>query len=174
DGGLDETPDDEDDVGLPLDLLKGNWPGELVEETSSVDSEGGESHTLGTLLEGENLDWVESLEWGETDGVEDTKDEDETDGGTSGSNVVVVGIVDTSADSDGNPDNAERQVGEEKEWATSESVDKGSTADGEEALDESKTQVDVEDSGWVGDTSGGKKTSQEVGDDTVTSPLSKD
>lgn len=175
DGGLDNTPDDEDDVSLPGNLLKGNWPSELVEETSSVDGKGGESHTLGTLLEGQDLDWVQGLEWSETDGVEDTEDEDEADGTTSSGDVGLVRIgVGSGTGSDGNPDGGKGQVDEEEEWATAESVDEESTTDSEEALDESKTQVDVEDGLSVGDTGGGKKTSQEVGDDTVTSPLSED
>src|SRR5690606_8083898 len=49
--GLDRTPNDEDEVSLPCNLLKGDGPCELVEETGGVDSEGGEGHTLGTLLE---------------------------------------------------------------------------------------------------------------------------
>lgn len=174
DDGLDGTPDNEDDVGLPGNLLKGNWPGKLVEETGGVDSEGGEGHTLGTLLEGEDLDWVESLEWGETNGVEDTEDEDESDGSTGSTNVGVVVGVGSSESSDADPDESERDVDEEEERTTTETINEESTADSEEALDESETQVDVEDSGGVGDTGGGKETSQEVGDDTVTSPLTED
>src|SRR5690606_38304563 len=43
--GLDRATNDEDEVSLPLDLLKGNGPSELVEETGGVNSEGGEGHT---------------------------------------------------------------------------------------------------------------------------------
>lgn len=174
DSGLDQTPDDEDDVSLPLDLLEGNWPGELVEKTGGVDGKGGESHTLSTLLEGQDFDWVESLEWGETNGVEDTEDENETDGGTSCVDVVWVGVVGSSAGGNSDPDDGERDVDEEEERTTTKSVNEEGTADSEEALDEGKTQVDVEDGLWVGNTGGGKETSQEVGDDTVTGPLSED
>lgn len=34
---LGKGPDNEDDIGLPLDLLDGNRPSKLVEEAGSVD-----------------------------------------------------------------------------------------------------------------------------------------
>lgn len=61
DGGLSSAPDDEDDISLPSDALERDRPGELVQETTSVDRQTGEGHTLGTHLEGKNLDWEESL-----------------------------------------------------------------------------------------------------------------
>lgn len=61
DGGLSRAPDDEDDISLPSDALQRDRPGELVEEPTSVDRQTGEGHTLGTHLEGKNLDWKESL-----------------------------------------------------------------------------------------------------------------
>lgn len=48
DSGLEEIPDDEDDVCLPCDGLERYGPGELIDETSSADGEVGESHALGT------------------------------------------------------------------------------------------------------------------------------
>jgi hypothetical protein len=33
-GSLEEIPDDEDDVCLPGDFLKRDWPGELIDKTS--------------------------------------------------------------------------------------------------------------------------------------------
>ena len=61
DGGLSRAPDDEDDISLPSDALERDGPGELVEETTSVDRQTGEGHTFGTHLEGKNFDWKESL-----------------------------------------------------------------------------------------------------------------
>lgn len=173
DEDLEGTPRNEDDVGLPSDLLKGNGPGELVEETSSVDGERGEGHTLGTLLEGEDLDGVEGLERSETNGVEHAEHEDEADSGAGSGSVASV-EVDTGGDGNGNPDEGERDVGEEEERATSEPVNLGGTDNGEEERDEGKSEIDVENLDGVGDTGSGEETTQEVGDDTVTGPLSED
>lgn len=170
---LESAPDNEDDVGLPANLLEGDGPGKLVKETGGVDSERGEGHTLGTHLVREDFDGVESLERSPANRVEHAEHEDEANGTTGSSDVASV-EVDTSGDSDGNPDKGERGVGEEEERATAEPVNLGGTADGKEALNEGKTKVDVEDLDGVGDTGGGEETSQEVGDDTVTSPLSED
>jgi len=52
DGGLEEIPNDEDDISLPCDLLQRDGPSELVDETSSADGEVGECHTLGAHLKG--------------------------------------------------------------------------------------------------------------------------
>ena len=48
----------------------------MVDEGSGVDEETGESHTLGTHLEGEDLDGVESLERGPTERVDSLEDID--------------------------------------------------------------------------------------------------
>jgi hypothetical protein len=36
DSGLEEVPDDEDDISLPCDLLQRNGPSELVDKTSWI------------------------------------------------------------------------------------------------------------------------------------------
>jgi hypothetical protein len=87
------VPDGKDDVGLPANLLHGHWPGELVEKTSSVDSQVGKGHTLGTHLKGKNLDGVQSLKRGDTDGVESTEDEDHGQGSLGGGRVGVNGFA---------------------------------------------------------------------------------
>jgi len=56
-----DTSNDEDNVDLPLDLLEGNGPGELVDQARRVDEETLERHTLGTDLIAEDLHGVKGL-----------------------------------------------------------------------------------------------------------------
>lgn len=88
---LNRTPNGKDDVGFPADLLHGDGPCELVQETGGCDGETGESHSLGAHFEGENFDGVESLERCETDRVDGTEDEDESEGGGTGCVVCADG-----------------------------------------------------------------------------------
>jgi hypothetical protein len=74
--GLDQTPDHEDEVSLPSNLLKGLWETELVDKSTEVDEETRESHTLGTHLVGEDLDWVKSLERSPSERVDSLEDVD--------------------------------------------------------------------------------------------------
>lgn len=90
---LSSTPNNEDDVGLPLNVLDGDGPGELVQETGTVDEKGLEGHTLGTNLEGDTFDGVESLQWGDVEGVDDGKDENKREDCTAGTVVGVDSIT---------------------------------------------------------------------------------
>lgn len=56
-----ERPCHEDDVRLPLDLLDGNRPRELVQKTGGVDEEALKCHSLGADLERDAFDRVEGL-----------------------------------------------------------------------------------------------------------------
>lgn len=95
DTSLDNTPDHEDEVSLPSDLCESLWETELVDEGTEVDEKTGESHTLGTHLEGEDLDWVESLERSPSERVDGLEDVDHGDDGNGGSLVGLVMVVDT-------------------------------------------------------------------------------
>jgi len=81
DPGLDQTPNHEDEVSLPLDLFESLWETELVDEGTKVDEETGESHSLGAHLEGEDLDWVKSLKWGPSERVDRLEDIDHNNHG---------------------------------------------------------------------------------------------
>jgi hypothetical protein len=85
---LDESPGHEDDVRLPLDLLDGNGPGELVEQAGGVDEEGLEGHALGADLERDAFDRVEGLQGGDVERVHGAEDEDKSQHGIAG---VLVG-----------------------------------------------------------------------------------
>lgn len=61
---------------LPANLLERHWPGELVEETTSSNSEVGEGHALGALLEAEHLDGVERLKRCQANGEDNGEDVD--------------------------------------------------------------------------------------------------
>jgi hypothetical protein len=67
---LDGVLDREDDVRLPRDVLQSHRPGELVEQPTDIDGQGGEGHALGAHLEGEHLDGEQSLKWCDADGVD--------------------------------------------------------------------------------------------------------
>lgn len=76
DKGLNRTPDGKDNVKPPLDILQSNGVGELVDHHSNRQGQIREGHSLGTDLEGQNLDGVQSLEGRDTEGVDGVEDED--------------------------------------------------------------------------------------------------
>ena len=59
---LKSTPDDEDDVCLPCNLLERDGPSELIHEAGGIDSKALQRHTFGSNLEAEALDWVQRLQ----------------------------------------------------------------------------------------------------------------
>lgn len=84
DGSLDETPDHEDNVCLPLDVLESDWESELVDESTTGDEKVREGHSLGTHFEGEDLDGVESLKWGPAERIDSLEDIDHSNSGSTG------------------------------------------------------------------------------------------
>lgn len=62
DSGLYSTPDGEDNIGPPSDLIHGNRPGELIQEASGSDSKTREAHSLCTHFKREDLDRIQCLE----------------------------------------------------------------------------------------------------------------
>lgn len=80
DEGLGNTPDDEDDVGLPTNVLKRNRPSKLVKQTTSIDCQTRECHTLGTHLERQNLHGVQSLKRSNAEREDSAEHENHGDG----------------------------------------------------------------------------------------------
>lgn len=130
DCSLNSAPNGEDDVCLPSDLAHRNGPGELIQHTRSRGSKAGETHALGAHLEGEDFDGVQSLQRGETDGVDGTEDKDE--GKTSSScSLVCAGscasgnrfLIKRRRNGHGEPNDAASDVGEQEQWATANTID---------------------------------------------------
>ena len=51
DRSLHSIPNDKDDVCLPANRFKRDWPSELIQHTAGVDGKGGEGHALCAHLE---------------------------------------------------------------------------------------------------------------------------
>ena len=95
-GELDRTPDHEDEVSVPSDLRKRDWPSVVVEQAGSVHAETAERHALCTLFKGQDLDGVESLQRRHADGEDTAEDEDES---KHGLRRRLVGVSTLSEDS---------------------------------------------------------------------------
>lgn len=52
------TPEDEDDVSMPTNVLEGHRPCKLPKQAAGTDGQAGKRHTLGAHLERENLNRV--------------------------------------------------------------------------------------------------------------------
>lgn len=175
--------DAENDVGSPGDVVKSNWDTELVDEESGRGEQVGEGHSLGAHLEGEDLDWVESLHWGPSERVEALEDIDpsEDSGGDwlwNGSNVLLGGVLLDVGNGagDGDTDPAERagKVDADEHWATAETVNHGGTAGCEDDLDGVHADLDVGLLNVTSDTGGIQELGEIVGDDSVSSPLAEE
>jgi len=175
DGRLHKVPDDEDDVGLPLDLLESDGPRELAHHAAGVDGERGEGHALGTHLEGEDFDGVQGLERGETNGVDGAEDEDHGDG-CLGRGLVGLARLAEQGGGGGHadPDNAATNHREEHERAATDAVYPCGTEKCEDELEAgvAKNNVGLRDLICV--TSSVKDTRKEVGEHGVAGPLRED
>lgn len=94
---MDKTPDHEDNVGLPLDVVKSDGESELVDESTAGNEQVGESHSLGTHLEGEDLDGVESLKWGPSERVDSLENVDHSNSGSTCCLVTQGSVPDTTS-----------------------------------------------------------------------------
>jgi hypothetical protein len=129
DSGLNSTPDGEDNIRAPSDLLQGNRPCELVQETSSGNGEARETHTLCTHFEREDFNGIQGLERSEAYRVDGTKDKDECERCRS------CGLVRTSSPTRGDrfliqrrsyghcqPDHTAAGIGEQEERSSANTV----------------------------------------------------
>lgn len=84
--------------------MKRDRPGELIQHAAGVDCQTGKCHALGTTLEGEDFDWVESLQWRQADRVDGSEEEDHGHRGLCGAFVGGVRVrVRRSRSRDANP-----------------------------------------------------------------------
>ena len=180
---MNQTPDHEDEVSLPLNLGKGLWESELVDKGTEVDEETGESHSLGAHLEGEDLDGVESLKWGPSEGVDRLEDVDHGDHGNGGRHVLdsvwilwirVLLVLNTSSCDDTDPANGTTEVDPDEHGATTDFVDEARSGGGDDDLDNVHSDEKIGLENRVGDTGSLQDTVQEIRDNTVSSPLTKE
>lgn len=183
DGSLDSTPAAEDNVGSPRDTLKSDRDTELVGKKTNSGEQVGESHSLGAHLEGQDLDWVESLHWRPSKRVENLEEVDPCEDGLGDgwldAVLVLLGRVvgdvgDGVGDGDGDPAERADDVDDDEHWATTEFVDHGGTSTSEDNLHGIHAHLDVDLLGGSDDTGGLEEGRQEVRHDTVAGPLSKE
>lgn len=124
DNSLSRAPDNEDDIGLPSNVLEGDRPCKLVEKTAGVDSQTGECHSLGSHLKGKDLNRVEGLKRCDTEREEGAEHEDHGNGRFGGSGVL--GLIEQAAGGGhANPDNRTGTHGSYHELTPTEFVDEG-------------------------------------------------
>jgi hypothetical protein len=180
--GLDDTPDAEDNVGLPGNVLQSDGDTELHDKHSSVGEERAECHTLSSHLVAENLDGVESLERSPADRVEDLEEVDPgqdslADWGSDSVNLLLVvkigDVGDGGRDSDTNPAESTDNVDDEKHGTTTDSVSEGGTESGKSDLNSVHSHSDIVLLATVLDTSSVEESAEVIRDNTVTSPLTE-
>lgn len=183
DDGLANTPDAENNVSLPRDVLQSNGNTELHDKHSSVGEERAEGHTLGSDLVAEDLNGVEGLERSPANRVEDLEEVNPGQNSLAnrGSDSVGLGLVveigdvgDRGRDSDTDPAKSANKVDNEKHGAATDSVSKTSTDSGEDNLDSVHAQGDLGLSPSLLDTGGVEESTEIIGDDTVASPLAEE
>lgn len=163
DGSLDSTPDAEDDVGSPCDFLHGDRDTELVGKKTDSGEKAGECHALGTNLEGQDLDWVECLQWRPSERVEDLEEVDPSKDGLGDRwldrSLVLIGRVvgdvgDGVGYGDGDPAETADDVDDNQHWTTTEAVDHRCTKTGEDNLHRVHAHLDVDLLGGSDNTGG--------------------
>ena len=180
---LESTPDNEDDVCLPFDLLERNGPSELVHEAGGIDREGLQSHTLGSDFEAETLDGIQRLQRSDVEGVDGAEDEDEREHGIACIVVAVdrVAIFGASGDQGGresacgsghaNPDNCGAEKATQHHLATADLLNEVSSNDSPEELEAGVSKVDIGLADRSVDTGGVEDGGHEVGENRVSAPL---
>lgn len=161
DSSLDQTPDHEDDVGLPLDLLQGDGETELVDERTDGGEHVREGHSLSAHLEGEHLDGVKGLEWGPAERVDGLEDVDHGNRGGTGRLVTLL-LLDTCGGGDTDPAEGACNVDPDEERTATKLIDKHGADEGHDALDGVHDDEEVGLGSGVGDTGSVQNTTQEV------------
>lgn len=164
-------------VVLPSDVDLSDGGNEQVVETGNTDEETVKSHTLSTSFVLKTFDRVQSLHRGDGDGVSDTEEVDEGDNSV-GHVLVGEGIGDWvslggESSNDGEVD-SEHAFTVEHEGTTTESIDNGGTDESEDELDDSHQSREKTLGIWILDTGTLESERHEVGDNSVTGPLTNE
>ena len=98
---LDGAPASKDNVQSPANVFQGDGVRELVDQYGCSQRKLAECHALGTYLEREHLDWIESLEGRDTKGEDGVEQDNHCDKGIASRNAVVLVLIRNSANSTG-------------------------------------------------------------------------
>lgn len=181
--GLNDTPDTEDNVGLPGNVLQSDGDTKLHDKHGSVGEEGAEGHTLGSHLVAENLDGVESLERSPANGVADLEKVDPGedspadwwgDGISLRLVVEISDVGDRGRNSDTDPAESTNDVDDEQHGATTDSVSEGGTKSSKGNLDSVHSHGNIVLLSAILDTGSVEESAEVVRDDAVAGPLSKE
>lgn len=146
----------------------------MVDESTEVDEETRECHTLGTHLEGEDLDGVEGLERSPSERVDSLED---VDHGNNGKGSRVVGdilLLHSAGNNDTNPADRTSNVNPNEERSSANLIDSGGTNSRDDTLNSVHGDEQVGSGGSIRDTSVLEDRGQVVRDNTVTSPLTEE
>lgn len=165
DASLDETPDHENEVALPLDVLQSNGEAELVDKRADADEQAGEGHALGTHLEGEDFDGVESLHGRPAERIDSLEDVDEGHSGGAGRFGVSAGL-DAGCGRYRDPANTTADIDPDEKRTAADLVDETGADGGDNDLNGVHGDEEVGLRNSARDTSGIENTGQEVGDGT--------
>jgi hypothetical protein len=183
DDGLHDTPNAEDDVGLPSNVLQSDRNTKLHDKHGSVGEEGAEGHALGSHLVAENLNGVESLKGSPANGVEDLEEVDPGEDsltnwrGDSINLFLVIEISDVGdrgRNSDTDPAESTNDVDDEQHRTATDSVSEGGTESSKCNLNSVHSHSDVVLLSAILDTGSVKESAKVVRDDAVSGPLTKE
>lgn len=181
--GLADTPDAEDDIGLPGNVLESDRNTELHDKHGSVGEERAEGHTLGSDLVAEDLDRVEGLERSPTNGVEDLEEVNPSqdgladwagDGFSLGLVIKVGNVGNRSGNGDTDPAKSTNKVDNKKHGSAANSIGKASTNSSKNDLYGIHTQGNPSFCLITLDTGSVEESTQVVGDNAVSSPLTEE
>ena len=142
DTGLGNTPDDKDDISLPANILKRHRPSKLIQQTTSIDSQTRERHSLGTHFERQDFNRVQGLQRGKAEREDSAKHEDHGDGGFGG--TCVCGVVEDAAGcGHADPYDCTASHAGEHKAASAHSVDECGSHEGKYELEACVSQVDI-------------------------------
>jgi hypothetical protein len=136
------APQDKYNIRLPSNVGERDGPSELVEQATGVDSQTRKCHTLGTHLEGQHFDRVESLKRCNAEREDCSEQKDHGDG-SFGSTHVFGLLEQATCSGHANPDDGTSSHTSEHETTSTEFIDEGRSAKGEDELEAWVAQVDI-------------------------------
>lgn len=145
----------------------------LVDGQSDLDEQVHDHETLGTNLEGQNLDSVGDKQTRPSQRVSDGEDPDHGNDGLT-SSLALGSLLLRRSDSPNDEGNAHGCGGRDEEWATTNAINEQSAGDGDDERENGKTTVDTELGVSVCDTNGFVDIGGVVGDKTVARPLGEE